>query len=53
MSPSSLADDVSALLASRAREKKIELDCYTDVKMPAAVKGDPVRLRQVLTNPAG
>ena len=53
MSPSSLADDVSALLASRAREKKIELGCYTDVKMPAAVKGDPVRLRQVLTNLLG
>ncbi|WP_281646526.1 response regulator [Parendozoicomonas sp. Alg238-R29] len=53
MSPSSLADDVSALLASRAREKKIELGCYTDVNMPSAVKGDPVRLRQVLTNLLG
>ncbi|MCL6271217.1 response regulator [Sansalvadorimonas sp. 2012CJ34-2] len=53
MSPSTLAEDVSALLASRAREKKIELSCYTDVNMPPAVKGDPVRLRQVLTNLLG
>ncbi len=53
MKPGTLADDVSALLASRSREKGIELGCYTDVKMPTAVKGDPVRLRQVLTNLLG
>ena len=53
MCPSMLTEDVSALLASRAREKNIELSCYTDVNMPPAVKGDPVRLRQVLTNLLG
>ena len=53
MSPGSLADDVSALLAGKAREKQIELGCYTDVNMPASAKGDPVRLRQVLTNLLG
>ena len=53
MSPSSLTEDVCALLAGRAREKNIELSCYADVNMPPAVKGDPVRLRQVLTNLLG
>ncbi len=53
MDPGSLADDISALLAGKSREKKIELGCYTDVNLPAAVKGDPVRLRQVLTNLLG
>ncbi|CAM3468853.1 response regulator [Parendozoicomonas haliclonae] len=53
MSPSALTDDVCALLAGKAREKTIELGCYTDVNMPESVKGDPVRLRQVLTNLIG
>ncbi|MCY4472157.1 MAG: response regulator [Kistimonas sp.] len=50
---STLVGDVSALLSSRAREKKIELSCYADVALPATVRGDPVRLRQVLTNLLG
>ena len=53
MSPGTLAEDVSALLAGKAREKQIELGCYTDVNLPASAKGDPVRLRQVLTNLLG
>ncbi len=53
MSPADLTADISSLLAGKAREKEIELSCYTDVNMPEAVKGDPVRLRQVLTNLLG
>ena len=48
-----LAEDVSTLLASKAREKRIELGCYTDVKLPPVLKADPVRLRQILTNLLG
>ena len=53
MSPGTLVEDISSLLASRAREKDIELSCYVDVNMPATIKGDPVRLRQILTNLLG
>ena len=48
-----IVEDVCALLASKAREKKLELNCFTDVDVPRMVKGDPVRLRQVLTNLLG
>ena len=48
-----VVEDVCALLASKAREKKLELNCFTDVDVPRMVKGDPVRLRQVLMNLLG
>ena len=48
-----IIEDIATLLASKAREKKIELSCYTDVQVPACVKGDSVRLRQILTNLLG
>ena len=48
-----LVEDVCALLAGKAREKQLELSCYTDIDLPTVVKGDPVRLRQVLTNLIG
>lgn len=53
MNISEIVEDVCALLASKAREKKLELNCFTDVDVPRIVKGDPVRLRQVLTNLLG
>lgn len=53
MNISELVEDVCALLASKAREKKLELNCLTDVDVPRMVKGDPVRLRQILTNLLG
>src|SRR5262249_49372790 len=43
-------DDVVQLLAPRAHGKQIELACRVDDKLPSAVRGDPYRLRQVLTN---
>ena len=51
--PGHLIESTLALLAVRAREKR--LDLITDVHsgVPASVRGDPTRLRQILTNLVG
>ena len=36
--------------ASHAHSKGIELNCYVPATLPTALRGDPVRLGQVLTN---
>lgn len=48
-----LLDDVFALLAVRAAEKRLKL--YVDVapEVPDGIEGDPGRLRQILLNLAG
>jgi PAS domain S-box-containing protein len=46
-------EDVVQLMAPRAHAKKLELACRIDERLPAAVRGDPFRLRQVLTNLIG
>jgi len=46
----SLVEGVTQTLASRAEQKKLELISYVDASVPVYVKGDPVRLRQVLVN---
>jgi PAS domain S-box-containing protein len=43
----------AALLAVRAREKHLELIVDVSPEVPHLVKGDPTRLRQVLTNLIG
>ena len=48
-----ITEDVCTLLAGSAREKDLQLNCYADIDLPVALKGDPVRLRQVLTNLIG
>ena len=48
-----LIDDVCTLLLSKAKEKKIELNYYLDPSIPMVLKGDPVRLRQILMNLLG
>ena len=53
MGASGITEDVCTLLAGKAREKGLELNCFTDVDLPNILKGDPVRLRQVLTNLVG
>ncbi len=48
-----VVEDVVQLLAPRAHAKQVELACRIDDMLPAAVRGDPYRLRQVLTNLVG
>jgi PAS domain S-box-containing protein len=46
-------EDVVQLLAPRAHAKNLELACRIDESLPTAVRGDPYRLRQILTNLIG
>lgn len=48
-----LVEDVASLLASPAQQKGIEVFTSIAADVPAVVMGDPVRLRQVLTNLVG
>ncbi len=48
-----LLDDLVVTMAVRANEKKLELMCTTDIDVPALLRGDPGRLRQVLINLLG
>jgi PAS domain S-box-containing protein len=48
-----LLDDFAATLAVRAHEKGLELLSITDPRVPTLLRGDPGRLRQILTNLAG
>lgn len=48
-----LVDDICALLATRAHANGLELSCFLPVPMPARWRGDPMRIRQVLTNLIG
>jgi len=49
----SLVEDVCGLLAASAFAKGLELTCFVEPGLPAAVRGDPTRLRQVITNLVG
>ena len=46
-------EDMMALLAIKAHEKGIELAVLVEPDIPSVLKGDPGRLRQVLTNLVG
>ena len=48
-----IIDDVCALLSQRVQEKDVELLSYVDNKVPARMRGDPTRLRQILLNLIG
>ena len=50
---SSLLDDFASTLAMRAHEKGLELLCSADMDVPSLLRGDPGRLRQILTNLTG
>jgi two-component system, sensor histidine kinase len=46
-------EETIEILVLRARAKGLELRCEIEPSVPAAMRGDPVRLRQVLINLAG
>jgi signal transduction histidine kinase/CheY-like chemotaxis protein len=48
-----LVYDVCELVRPKIESKSVELLCRIDENLPAKVKGDPLRVRQVLTNLAG
>ncbi|MES2561921.1 MAG: response regulator, partial [Pseudomonadota bacterium] len=48
-----IVEDTVELLAERAQSKGIELACNLPVNITTRVKGDPLRLGQVLTNLVG
>ena len=50
---SSLLEDFADTLATRTQEKGLELLCAADPDLPTLLRGDPGRLRQILTNLAG
>ena len=43
-------EEVAELFASHAHGKGIDLNCMIDPDLPAVMVGDPVRLKQVITN---
>ena len=48
-----LLDDFASALAMRSAEKGLELLCTADPVVPTLLRGDPGRLRQILTNLVG
>jgi TMAO reductase system sensor TorS len=48
-----IIEETIEILGIRARAKGLELKCVIESSVPAAVQGDPLRLRQVLVNLAG
>jgi PAS domain S-box-containing protein len=49
----SILEDVGRMIAFQAHRKRLELALDIDAELPVAVKGDPGRLRQILTNLGG
>ncbi|MEW6259889.1 MAG: PAS domain S-box protein [Thermodesulfobacteriota bacterium] len=49
----SLLDDFAMGLALKAHDKGLEFTCAADPDVPLLLRGDPGRLRQILTNLAG
>ena len=45
-----LVENTAHLAAYKIYDKKLELLCFVDPEMPEFVKGDPLRIRQVLLN---
>jgi PAS domain S-box-containing protein len=45
-----LLDNLASILSATAKAKGIELLCVADAAVPTQLRGDPGRLRQILTN---
>jgi signal transduction histidine kinase len=48
-----LVEDVVATFQAKAREKPVEMRFRADARVPAVVVGDPVAIRQIVTNLVG
>lgn len=48
-----LIENITSLIAIRAREKGVEIVCIVDPNIPQFLKGDPLRIRQILLNLLG
>ncbi|HCY88006.1 MAG TPA: hypothetical protein DHV36_22910 [Desulfobacteraceae bacterium] len=48
-----LLHDIGQMIATKAREKDIEVICTIEDNVPILLQGDPTRLRQVILNLAG
>ncbi|WP_313950689.1 response regulator, partial [Accumulibacter sp.] len=48
-----LLDDIVSIFARQAAAKGVALTCCVPANLPVAVKGDPVRMRQIITNLVG
>ncbi len=48
-----LVEDVCSMFAQPAHSKGLEIACLLPHTVPVAIRGDPVRLRQVITNIVG
>ncbi len=48
-----MVEDMTDMLAVKAHDKGLELSCLLRPDVPSLVRGDPGRLRQVLTNLSG
>ncbi len=51
--PREVVEGTLELLAGTAHQKGLEFGCFIDPKVPQIVRGDPGRLRQILTNLVG
>jgi CheY-like chemotaxis protein/signal transduction histidine kinase len=49
----SMMDDFASILAQRAYDKGLEFTCAAALNVPSYLRGDPGRLRQILTNLTG
>jgi two-component system sensor histidine kinase/response regulator len=48
-----VVEEATALMAERAQSKGLEMACLIDPAIPETLRGDPGRLRQVITNLLG
>jgi signal transduction histidine kinase/CheY-like chemotaxis protein len=48
-----LLEDIGDMLALKAHEKGLDYACYIDKDVSTMLKGDPTRLRQIITNLTG
>ncbi|NJL59259.1 MAG: response regulator [Desulfobacteraceae bacterium] len=48
-----LIESVREIMAAKAHQSNTDLSCHIDPDLPSRIKGDPVRLRQILMNLIG